>query len=106
MSARGTVLTALAVGFCMLSAAAAADFRAENGSMECQPSKPPNDPRWWSFRLDVGGERRLRCWYPGKPGKSKTELHWGRRPGVERPGTAVLSTPSEDPRFASGGTTC
>jgi hypothetical protein len=96
MHARG-LSPGLALGLLLLAgASAAADLRTGAAAVECQSSKPPRDPRWWSFRLDVDGVRRQRCWYPGKPGKPKTELHWARQPKAERPGAAV-QTPSEDP---------
>lgn len=87
------MLTRVLALCCLLaSVATAADLRAD--SIECKSRKPNNDLRWWSFRLDVDGVRRERCWYPGRPGKPKNELHWGNRPGaVERSEDAVSSTP-------------
>lgn len=59
--------------------------------MECSSRKSGDG--YWSWR-EVDGRR---CWYPGRPGKSKTELHWSRMPtpqdakpvAVERPGAIV-----------------
>jgi len=82
------------------TASAAADLRPGAGSIECQSSKPAGDPRWWSFRLDVDGVRRARCWYPGKPGKPKSELHWGRRPSGERPEAVDTHPAPSAPRGA------
>ncbi len=86
--------SALALGWLTLASSAAADLRA--GTINCEARKPTGDARWWSFRDGVDGVR-ARCWYPGRPGKSKYELHWARRPSamVERPGSAV--TPPEAP---------
>lgn len=83
------------IGLALLAeSSAAADLRAD-ASSECQSRKPSHDQRWWSFRLGVGGIHS-KCWYPGKPGKPISELHWTRRSGVERPGAAV-SNPPDDP---------
>jgi hypothetical protein len=85
--------SALALGVLFSASSAAADLRP--GSLTCETRKPRTDARWWSFRLDVDGVPG-RCWYPGKPGKPKTELHWARQPRAERPGTAVLVSPVPD----------
>jgi hypothetical protein len=97
-------IQALTVGWMLVAAAssAAADLRPGAASLECERQKPRGDPRWWSFRQDVGGIPG-RCWYPGKPGKSKTELHWGRRiSGAERRSgsSSTLDAPAEDARSA------
>lgn len=42
--------------------------------LECSSRKRGDG--YWSWR-EVDGRR---CWYPGRPGKSKTELHWSRMP--------------------------
>jgi hypothetical protein len=99
------VARALALGLILMtSTSAAADLRTSSAptTVECQSSKPSGDPRWWSFRLDVDGARRQRCWYPGKPGKPKSELHWGRRPGVERHPEDAESRPA--PSVTRGAT--
>jgi hypothetical protein len=38
---------------------------------ECQ-SSPGHDGKWWSYRI-VDSKR---CWYQGRPGRSKDELQW------------------------------
>jgi hypothetical protein len=86
--------SALALGWLMLASSAAADLRMGALGVECLPRKPAGDARWWSFREGVDGVRG-KCWYPGRPGKSKYDLHWARRPSaVERPEAAVLTAPS------------
>jgi hypothetical protein len=40
-------------------------------ALECVRS-PPRDQRYWSWR-QIDGRR---CWYPGRPGMSKTKLRW------------------------------
>lgn len=81
----------MALGWLMLASSAAADLRA--GAISCETRKPTGDARWWSFREGVDGVRG-KCWYPGRPGKPKYDLHWARRPGVERPAAAVFTTPT------------
>lgn len=96
---------ALALGWLTLAAAtpAAADARTA-GATECFPHKPRSDPRWWSYRHDVDGVRG-KCWYPGKPGKPKTELRWEQRPSAERRSEdAVVQPPA--PQTADPANTC
>src|SRR5215831_2695987 len=40
--------------------------------IECEVQKPHGAREWWAFR-EIEGKR---CWYPGRPGKSKSELFW------------------------------
>src|SRR6478672_13698785 len=50
---------------------------------ECQ-SSPGNDGKWWSYRI-VDSKR---CWYQGRPGRSKDLLQWAKHsppPVVTRP---------------------
>src|SRR4249919_1355622 len=50
---------------------------------ECQ-SSPGNDGKWWSWRI-VDSKR---CWYQGRPGRSKDLLQWAKQsppPVVTRP---------------------
>ena len=50
---------------------------------ECQ-SSPGYDGVWWSYRI-VDGRK---CWYQGKPGRSRDLLHWAKQsppPVVTRP---------------------
>ena len=41
---------------------------------ECQ-SSPGHDGKWWSYRI-VDSKR---CWYQGRPGRSKDLLHWAKQ---------------------------
>src|SRR6478752_3192314 len=41
---------------------------------ECQ-SSPGQDGKWWSWRI-VDSKR---CWYEGRPGRSKDQLHWAKQ---------------------------
>jgi hypothetical protein len=50
---------------------------------ECQ-SSPGHDGKWWSYRI-VDSRR---CWYQGRPGRSKDLLQWAKQsppPVVTRP---------------------
>ena len=50
---------------------------------ECQ-SSPGHDGKWWSYRI----VEFKRCWYQGRPGRSKNLLHWAKQsppPVVTRP---------------------
>jgi len=50
---------------------------------ECQ-SSPGHDGKWWSYRI-VDSKR---CWYQGRPGRSKDLLQWAKQsppPVVTRP---------------------
>lgn len=73
----------LALGWIALTPALADQRTSAVTPFECLPQKPPGDPRWWSFRQDVDGVRG-KCWYPGRPGKSKSHLHWTRRFSADR----------------------
>src|SRR5262249_45346664 len=42
--------------------------------VECEPQRVTGDGRHWAYRIVDGRE----CWYPGRPGKPKNELLWGR----------------------------
>jgi hypothetical protein len=85
----------------LFSVAHAADLRAQ--TVECEPQRV-HDKRYWSYRI-VDGRA---CWYPGRPGKPKTELRWSRHAPsksrvqtneAERPGD-VLSLPQAIPSAA------
>src|SRR4029077_9776954 len=41
---------------------------------ECQ-SSPGHDGKWWSYRI-VDSRR---CWYQGRPGRSRDLLQWARQ---------------------------
>jgi len=46
-------------------------------ALECS-SAAPRDSRYWSWR-QIDGRR---CWYPGRPGLSKSKLSWPTAAGV------------------------
>ncbi len=59
---------------------------------ECQ-SSPGHDGKWWSYRI-VDSRR---CWYQGRPGRSKDLLQWARQPPppvVTRPEPGDSSPPA------------
>jgi hypothetical protein len=78
---------------------------AEQQQQRVACSSQKNGGGYWSWR-EVDGRR---CWYPGRAGKSKTELHWSRmlsippdakpaaveRPGANVPAPGPLSTGEE-----------
>ena len=65
---------------------AAAD-QLGDATSECQ-SSPAHDGKWWSYRnVDF-----KRCWYQGRPGRSKDLLHWAKKsppPLLTRPDPAI-----------------
>jgi hypothetical protein len=59
---------------------------------ECQ-SSPGHDGKWWSYRI-VDSKR---CWYQGRPGRSKDLLHWAKQsppPVVTRPDASDSPPPA------------
>jgi hypothetical protein len=56
----------IAVALLLISSAASAT--------ECR-SSPGQDGKWWSWRI-VDSKR---CWYEGRPGRSKDELQWAKQ---------------------------
>ena len=50
------------------------DFARGGDLVECEPQRVTGDGRYWAYRIVDGRE----CWYPGRPGKPKNELFWGR----------------------------
>ena len=67
--------SSIAVALLLISSGASAT--------ECQ-SSPGHDGKWWSYRI-VDSKR---CWYQGRPGRSKNLLHWAKQsppPVVTRP---------------------
>ena len=68
-------VSSIAVALLLISSGASAT--------ECQ-SSPGHDGKWWSFRI-VDSKR---CWYQGRPGRSKDLLRWAKQsppPVVTRP---------------------
>ena len=67
--------SSIAVALLLISSGASAT--------ECQ-SSPGHDGKWWSYRM-VDSKR---CWYQGRPGRSKDLLQWAKQsppPVVTRP---------------------
>ena len=67
--------SSIAVALLLISSGASAT--------ECQSSRG-HDGKWWSYRI-VDSKR---CWYQGRPGRSKNLLHWAKQsppPVVTRP---------------------
>ena len=56
----------IAVALLLISSAASAT--------ECR-SSPGQDGKWWSWRI-VDSKR---CWYEGRPGRSKDQLQWAKQ---------------------------
>jgi len=69
--------------------------------VECEPQRVTGDGHYWAYRIIDGRE----CWYPGRPGKPKNELYWGRgttpsaRQTVDQPEAEAETetVPSEPP---------
>ena len=59
-------VSSIAVALLLISSGASAT--------ECQ-SSPGHDGKWWSWRI-VDSKR---CWYQGRPGRSKDLLHWAKQ---------------------------
>ncbi len=59
-------VSSIAVALLLISSGASAT--------ECQ-SSPGQDGKWWSWRI-VDSKR---CWYEGKPSRSKDQLHWAKQ---------------------------
>ena len=59
-------VSSIAVALLLISSGASAT--------ECQ-SSPGHDGKWWSYRI-VDSKR---CWYQGRPGRSKDLLHWAKQ---------------------------
>ncbi len=81
------------------NAAGAADLRAH--AAECATRKPPNARVYWSYRIVDGHP----CWYAGRPGKSKTELHWAADPQSRQPSGVGRSGPVLAPPTEPGAST-
>src|SRR4029077_18958028 len=56
----------IAVALLLISSAA--------NATECQ-SSPGQDGKWWSWRIVAS----KRCWYEGRPLRSKDELQWAKQ---------------------------
>lgn len=80
-------------------------------AMECRSEIPSSATEYWSWRV-IDGKR---CWYPGRPGMSKENLHWpkaeeattGRASGAiavesENLGNSSPIAPEQDRSYVSG----
>jgi hypothetical protein len=67
--------------------------------VECEAQRVTGDGHYWAYRIIDGRE----CWYPGRPGKPKNELYWGRgtipsaRQTVDQPEAETETEPPEPP---------
>ena len=83
--------------FAVLISGALIDVARGSDLVECEPQRVTGDGRHWAYRIIDGSE----CWYPGRPGKPKNGLYWGRettpsaRQTVDQPETETV--PSEPP---------
>ena len=83
----------------VLISSALSDLARGGDLVECEPQRVTGDGRYWAYRVVDGRE----CWYPGRPGKPKNELVWGRgttfsaRQTVEQPQAEIETEPSEPP---------
>jgi hypothetical protein len=83
----------------VLISGALIDVARGDDLVECEPQRVTDDGRHWAYRIIDGRE----CWYPGRPGKPKNELYWGRgttpsaRQTVDHPGAETEILPSEPP---------
>jgi hypothetical protein len=81
----------------VLISGAPIDLARGGDLVECEPQRVTGDGRHWAYRIVDGRE----CWYPGRPGKPKNELFWGRgttlsaHQTVDQPETET--EPSEPP---------
>jgi hypothetical protein len=65
-------LELLVVGALVLGIVVVTGVIAARGD-ECRPAKPSNQRgQYWSYRV-VDNKT---CWYAGRPGRSKSKLHW------------------------------
>src|SRR6476646_7531638 len=80
-------VSSIAVALLLISSGASAT--------ECQ-SSPGHDGKWWSWRI-VDSKR---CWYQGRPGRSKDLLQWAKQspPPVADPGDSPPPAPPAPPQ--------
>jgi hypothetical protein len=85
--------------FAVLISGALIDVARGGDRVECEPQRVTGDGHYWAYRIIDGRE----CWYPGRPGKPKNELYWGRgttpsaRQMVDQPEAETETVPSEPP---------
>ena len=85
--------------FAVLISGALIDVARGGDRVECEPQRVTGDGHYWAYRIIDGRE----CWYPGRLGKPKNELYWGRgttpsaRQMVDQPEAETETVPSEPP---------
>jgi hypothetical protein len=85
--------------FAVLISGALIDVARGGDRVECELQRVTGDGHYWAYRIIDGRE----CWYPGRPGKPKNELYWGRatipsaRQTVDQPEPETETEPSEPP---------
>src|SRR5262245_50474893 len=91
--------------FAVLISGTLIDVARGNDLVKCEPQRVTDDGRHWAYRIIDGRE----CWYPGRPGKPKNELYWGRattpsaRQTVDQPEPETETVPSEcEPQRVTG----
>src|SRR5215510_11214633 len=83
----------------VLISSALSDLARGGDLVECEPQRVTGDGRHWAYRIVDSRE----CWYPGRPGKPKDELFWGRgatlyaRQTVDQPQAETEAEPSAPP---------
>jgi hypothetical protein len=83
----------------VLISSALSDLAGGGDLVECEPQRVTGDGRHWAYRIVDSRE----CWYPGRPGKPKNELFWGRgatlsaRQTVDQPQAETEAEPSAPP---------
>jgi hypothetical protein len=83
----------------VLISSALSDLARGGDLVECEPQRVTGDGRHWAYRIVDSRE----CWYPGRPGKPKDELFWGRgatlsaRQTVDLPQAETEAEPSAPP---------
>jgi hypothetical protein len=93
--------------FAVLISGALIDVARGSDLVECEPQRVTGDGHYWAYRIIDGRE----CWYPGRPGKPKNELYWGRgttpsarqtvdQPEPSEPPSRLVAAPPEKPQIA------
>src|SRR5262245_52185297 len=83
----------------VLISGALIDIARGGDLVECEPQRVTGDGHYWAYRIVDGRE----CWYPGRPGKPRNELFWGRgttlsvRQTVDQPQAEAETEPAEPP---------
>jgi hypothetical protein len=59
---------------------------------ECRVERPSNAQAYWSYRIIDG----RKCWYEGRPGFSKSLLHWAAQPAQKSVRRETDARPASD----------